>query len=239
TEQMRQEDTDTALYENIQLVKDRLNGNPRYSSVFKFDETFIQSESLIDDFMDGKIDVIISYRNVFIDAYNEEIQKRKTGGIAIIADDDIILNKPVNSMVPTQIGDRQVWPIIKNNGDLVKVTHIHATQPEVGTIVEIDFGNPADRTRLLLTREQWATRSFVWELWLSSWKPIMPWKQFKRFAINASLPYAITTHKAQGSSYNNIGINLSDIAGAWKQDDMFRMQYVAMSRTKYKCYVKI
>jgi len=67
----------------------------------------------------------------------------------------------------------------------------------------------------------------------------MPWKKFKRFTLNTSLPFAVTTHKVQGSTYDSVGVNLADMSSAWKLNDQYRMMYVALSRAKNKCYVKM
>ena len=238
TEQMRQENLNTALYKNIQTIKGQINKPSGFQ--YEFDETFEVADNLVKEYIAGNVDVIIAYRNVFVDAYNTAIQTELTGDPSLKAGDKIIFNKPANAIkAHVDVNGRATYPIIRNNGDTATILKIHDTQPEVGIIVNLDIGSLTDQTRLILTRDQWATRSFVWELWLNYWKPIMQWKQFKRFAINASLPFAITAHKSQGSTYENVGINIADINACWKDDDKNRMLYVAMSRAKNKCLVKL
>ena len=238
TEQMRQDSTETALYRNIQEVKQMINGQTGFQ--YEFDDTFQISQNLVDDYLAGNVDVIIAYRNVFVDAYNAAIQTELTGDTSFKEGDTIIFNKPVSTN-EGQIdkNGRASYPTIRNNGDTATIIRIHQTQPDVGLIVDVDVGRDIDQTRLLLTRDQWAEREFVWNLWLGYWKQIMPWKKFKRFAVNISLPFAITAHKAQGSTYKNVGINIGDINACWKDDDKYRMLYVAMSRAKEKCVVKL
>lgn len=43
--------------------------------------------------------------------------------------------------------------------------------------------------------------------------------------------YAITTHKSQGSTYNNVFVNMRDIALNKRKDEMRKLLYVALSRT--------
>ena len=238
TEQMRQENLETALYKNIQIIKEEINKPSGFQ--YNFDETFQVADNLVNEYMKGNIEVIIAYRNIFVDAYNNAIQTELTGDDTFKKNDKIIFNKPANSTrAYIDKSGKATYPIIKNNGDTATILSIHNTQPGVGLVVELDIGEEDARTRLLLTRDQWAEKSFVWNLWLNYWKPIMQWKQFKRFAVNISLPFAITAHKSQGSTYQNVGINIADINECWNREDKFRMLYVAMSRAKNKCIVKL
>lgn len=51
--------------------------------------------------------------------------------------------------------------------------------------------------------------------------------------------YACTVHKAQGSTYDEVFINLNDFKNAYKRDkkEAFRLLYVAFSRARHKVYV--
>ena len=49
--------------------------------------------------------------------------------------------------------------------------------------------------------------------------------------------YAITIHKSQGSSINNIYIDMQDIRKAKSDDTIRQLQYVAMSRTRHNAYI--
>ena len=240
TEQMRQENIDTSLFKNLQILVDRLEGRAIMPEPYTFDDSFIKSDNLVKDYMDGKIEVIFAYRNLFVDAYNDEIQRQKTGDTKIVDNDTLIAKKPIISINGKSMPNgKHVYPVYKNNGDKMKVLHVHTTQPEVGMIVELDINDEGEGTRLVLSREQWATRDFVWELWKSTWKPMMQWRHFKKFAINASLPYAMTVHGSQGGTFNNVGVNLGDIENGWEIKTIQQLSYVAMSRAKHKCYVKL
>jgi len=237
TEQMRQDNLDTALYKNIQMLKRKIQGSNEPLN-FEFDETFIKSENLMDEYINNNIEIIVVFRNLFVDAYNKAIQESKRGTAKPAIGDTLLLNKPMYTIRGVKVVDKITYPILKNNGDTITILNIHKTQPSIGMIVDIDEEGK-DKTRLLLSREQWATKSFIWNLWLSIWKPIMPWKEFKRFTLNTSLPFAVTTHKVQGSTYDSVGVNLADMSSAWKLNDQYRMMYVALSRAKNKCYVKM
>lgn len=49
--------------------------------------------------------------------------------------------------------------------------------------------------------------------------------------------YAITCHKSQGSSYDNIFIDMSDIKKCRVPEEMRQLQYVALSRTRNNIYI--
>jgi hypothetical protein len=49
---------------------------------------------------------------------------------------------------------------------------------------------------------------------------------------------ASTTHKAQGSTYNSVIVDLADIGICTNRDQTARMQYVALSRPKHRLYIK-
>ena len=140
TEQMRQENLDTALYNNIQTIKNQINTPTGFQ--YEFDETFEVSDNLVDEYIAGNVDVIIAYRNVFVDAYNSAIQTALTGSDSFKEGDTIIFNKPINAIKPLfDKNGRASYPIIKNNGDTAKILSIHETQPEVGLIVNLDTGS--------------------------------------------------------------------------------------------------
>lgn len=49
--------------------------------------------------------------------------------------------------------------------------------------------------------------------------------------------YAITVHKSQGSSINNVYIDMQDIKKAKLDNTLRQLQYVAMSRTRHNAYI--
>lgn len=60
--------------------------------------------------------------------------------------------------------------------------------------------------------------------------------RFKRFYADIRPSYALTVHKSQGSTFDNVYIDLYDIAKCNKPDDVARMLYVAVTRAKKKAY---
>ncbi|AMQ10951.1 ATP-dependent exoDNAse alpha subunit [Brazilian marseillevirus] len=67
------------------------------------------------------------------------------------------------------------------------------------------------------------------------------WKEFYRiadsFAPPISYSYSSSTHRAQGSSYTNVFVDLGDILSNWTKSDAFRCAYTAVSRSSAKLYI--
>jgi ATP-dependent exoDNAse (exonuclease V) alpha subunit len=49
--------------------------------------------------------------------------------------------------------------------------------------------------------------------------------------------YALTVHKSQGSTYDEVFVDVKDILTANTEDDIYRMMYVAMSRARHKIHL--
>jgi superfamily I DNA/RNA helicase len=76
---------------------------------------------------------------------------------------------------------------------------------------------------------------------LKYWKSRKKWDRFFKFRDNhpdLRSVAASTTHKAQGSTYDEVIVDLADI-GKCTQDEMAaRLQYVALTRPKNRIYIR-
>jgi len=66
------------------------------------------------------------------------------------------------------------------------------------------------------------------------------WREFLSFedsVICIDFNHAMTIHKSQGSTYDNIFLDSKDLDRCSNTDTMLRLWYVALSRAKYKVYV--
>lgn len=61
---------------------------------------------------------------------------------------------------------------------------------------------------------------------------------FKDNIIDIRPSYASTVHKSQGSTYDNVFIDLNDIGKHWKNNEVARMLYVAFTRAKYNIFLR-
>lgn len=59
----------------------------------------------------------------------------------------------------------------------------------------------------------------------------------KGFWIDLRPPYACTVHKSQGSTYDNVYIDLNDFKTIRDLSQLAKLLYVAMSRAKHKIYL--
>ena len=47
----------------------------------------------------------------------------------------------------------------------------------------------------------------------------------------------MTVHKSQGSSINNVFIDMKDVSICRDKEELRQLQYVGVSRTKTNCYI--
>jgi len=76
---------------------------------------------------------------------------------------------------------------------------------------------------------------------LKYYSGLKKWDRF--FKIKAAYPdlrsvAASTTHKAQGSTYNSVIVDLADIGKSTNKEQTARLQYVALSRPKSRIYIR-
>ena len=60
---------------------------------------------------------------------------------------------------------------------------------------------------------------------------------FKNHVLDIRDIYASTVHSAQGSTYNNVYIDLKDLFICTKKEELARLLYVAVSRAKNNIYL--
>ena len=65
----------------------------------------------------------------------------------------------------------------------------------------------------------------------------------KYFKIKGNYPdlrsvASSTTHKAQGSTYDSVIVDLADIGKSTNREQTARMQYVALSRPRNRLYIR-
>ena len=76
---------------------------------------------------------------------------------------------------------------------------------------------------------------------LKYWSSRKKWERFFKFRDNVPdlrSVAASTTHKAQGSTYDSVIVDLKDIGTCKNPEQTARMQYVALSRPKHRPYIR-
>lgn len=235
TENMRQGGKATTLTKKIEIFKNAVKTGEFEQDSLEDDNSFNRVKSLIDLFIQGKIEVIACFTNKTVEAYNNEIQRHKTGGTIPVTGDTLVLQRPV-----FDINDGG-YTNVRHNGDEFIVESTRANGQN-DLVIGTEFGE-----RILFSKNQF--KDGIFNIWKEKYKyskensdagnKTYSWMQFKSKAIEAKLPYAQTVHKLLGSTYNTVGINGQDISIAlnFSKDSYFRLIYVALSRAKDKVYV--
>lgn len=76
---------------------------------------------------------------------------------------------------------------------------------------------------------------------LKYWKSLKKWDRFYKFRDNIPDLRSVassTTHKAQGSTYDEVIVDLADIGKSTQKEQTARLQYVSLSRPKNRLYIR-
>jgi len=165
---------------------------------------------------------VLAWQNTRVRAYNAHIRKVRGLPEAIAQGETMYTNRPIFVGKHKWTGDSPV-----------KITHVGDTQileDVSGRMVELDKkascflpDNPFEaehKLKALAKQNNWALHYALKETWLD----LRP-------------AYASTVHKAQGSTYDTVFIDLSDIGLCHIWSDVARMCYVAISRAAKQVYL--
>lgn len=110
-------------------------------------------------------------------------------------------------------------------GAEVEMIELEVEDPDTGTAYTIIVcADPADRQQVL-----------------NYWKSHKKWDRFFKFRDNHPDLRSVassTTHKAQGSTYESVIVDLADIGKSTQLEQTARLQYVALSRPKSRLYIR-
>lgn len=177
---------------------------------------------------------ILGYTNDTVIAYNEFCRELR-GYEEPLVQGEIVVNNEAAEITPSlRLYTGQMLEIVEKRGsywedfgtaksylvyDLL-VKDIHTSVP----FEFRSFANPMERSALL-----------------KEFARVKRWERY--FTIKNKHPdlrpiAASTTHKAQGSTYNEVVVDLSDISTSTNRDMTARMLYVALSRPRNRIYVR-
>lgn len=169
------------------------------------------------DFKPDQSAKVVAWTNNRVAAYNSFIRDCRGVSQDINEGETLITNKP----------------IMEQNNDMVcystdvpvKVKNVYHTVVEgvEGYMVDLE-----KRTELFVPTERWKVKQLLKKL-----ANAKKWKEY--FHIKDQWgdlrpAYASTVHKSQGSTYQKVFIDLSDIGSSDNPDDVARLLYVAVSR---------
>lgn len=178
---------------------------------------------------------VLSYTNARVIGYNQHMRDLRGYNEAFEIGEILSNNTSVELVGKERLYTDQVVRVLRviakqENPDIVRGHNIPTVTLEVedamskAVYMVTCFEFPSDRTDAM-----------------AYYKSRNQWDKF--FKIKANFPdlrsvSASTTHKAQGSTYNSVIVDLADIGKCTNRDQTARMQYVALSRPKQRIYVR-
>jgi exodeoxyribonuclease-5 len=251
TEQMRQKSIHSDLYKVIQIFLKRKNNNT--TRTFNFDTesdgSIIVHKDLsdfIDTFIESKSTSkrIIGFRNVSIDYINSEIRSKLSLPDYPIVGDIIVLQQPITRR--GKKNNRVVKEIVYNNGDELTIKKITPVDNNTdyptfmmaecirhGDMETREIKIPYDSIKFNNNLQKLANsinNGTNKRLWTEKYYPL------KESVAHYKFNYCGTTHKAQGSTYDEVYILHKDMIVAG--DNYNRLMYVAISRAKTVAHIK-
>lgn len=165
---------------------------------------------------------ILAWTNQKVVQYNQYIRQLRGYPEQFQKGEIVFTNNPI-------IGRSKIWPVdsIVEITNLGKETTHHGVS---GRVIKIENSvscfcpyNPM-QVRALLKQ-------------LAAAKDWITYYQIKESWLDLRPAYASTVHKSQGSTYDQVFIDLSDIGQCTINSDIARMLYVAISRARCKVYL--
>ena len=164
---------------------------------------------------------ILAWTNDIIHAYNSHIRKLKGFPEMLSAGETVFTNNPIRYGDYHRNVDSEVY--ISKVGDPSISYGVHGRIVELNKAADFFLPNNPYEVKALLNKlakdSKWSEHYAIKNTWLD----LRP-------------AYASTVHKAQGSSYDTVFINLSDIGRCTIASETARLLYVAISRAVKQIY---
>lgn len=165
---------------------------------------------------------IIGWSNTKVQEYNAYVRKLWTSTTPYVTGEYVVANSVVISGNQTLASNESVKRILAASPpyDMYGVT-CQSLGFDFGTvIVPLDF----DKAKKLIKS---AADAKDWQLYF----------QLKEEFCDFRPNHALTTHKAQGSTYENVFLDLTDIGRNTRNTEIARLMYVAVTRASKKLYL--
>lgn len=193
--------------------------------VKKLDEYFIQNKT------NSKI---LAYTNDFVNKYNAYIRKKLNYPINFMKNEIVIVNTPFISRKNKNIYcnlyaeyELTIKDILPNENLTYDDDSLECYVYTTYQTREMKIYTPVDKEKYKLLLKKTAKES--------NWEKHF---YFKESIIDIRPSYASTVHKSQGSTYDNVFIDLNDIGKNWRNNEVARMLYVAVTRAKYNIFLR-
>lgn len=178
---------------------------------------------------------ILSYTNQRVQDYNMYIRQLR-GYTRYYEVGEMLTNNSAAELVDkTRLYTDQVVEVLERGeeygnadlvpGHVVEMVDLTVRDPETLQIYYVTVtADPADRQEIL-----------------NYWKSRKKWDRFFKFRDNhpdLRTVAASTTHKAQGSTFEEVIVDLADIGKCTQPEMTARLQYVALTRPKQRLYIR-
>jgi exodeoxyribonuclease-5 len=246
TENMRQEKTTSSLIQAIEAFREAIENNTNVDiTKLDCDDTFdITTKHPVDEFMDIKSNnkIIIAATNAAVNRYNKKI-KSIIGNDTYEVGDILMLQKPWHE---EYIGENSIVSL--HNGSLIELTSIRESldYPDYFFVDFVVKNKTAKKYKnVFMPKKQYIHTEILKGELLACQQKRQSWNAYyklKNQVLNVKHTFAITSHKAQGSTYDEVVVDYKDMLGIlkWKgteeenKDSFRRAMYVAISRAKRK-----
>mgnify|MGYP006224201363 CR=1 FL=1 len=192
---------------------------------------------------------IIAWRNKTVDKYNQAIREGLYGENVeqLVVEDRLIAKKPVFRSLPG--GRKREKKIILNNSEECKMIEAPKmnyneqykwefyqvkVRTDEGGIIELRILTEEAEEKRQKKLKQLAKRAIEEENYAEKKKRWVMYFELDELFDNLAYAYALTCHKAQGSSIDNVFLLVSDM---YYCQDKQKIIYTGLTRAKKCCYV--
>lgn len=172
-------------------------------------------------------DKILSHTNDQVLSLNREVRRVFGKSELISSGDYIVCKSVVGTYEPTKIEQiKQVKDVLNTNYDgTTRITTFDGGRYDVYL----------DQISYKKTLKDLSTKCL--KSTYTGYKKWKPYFDFKNSVLDIRDIYAGTVYSAQGSTYNNVFIDIQDIYKYSDSSNLMRLMYVAVSRAKEKVYI--
>lgn len=183
---------------------------------------------------------VIAWRNITVDAFNKLIRKELFGPLAAVPwniEDRVIFTAPAKTL------DDEPMASTDDEGEVTMVSE--GWHPFHGEFKIFNVTIMLDDNRLVVARvlhpeSEMAFARKVEQMAQTAREDKRKWKafwEFKEVFHGLRHAYAITAHRAQGSTYERVFVDYKDILLNQNRQEAYRCLYVAFSRAKRELYM--
>jgi len=173
--------------------------------------------------------IILAYTNRLVIKYNQYIRQLKDLGTIFAAEEEVRTNKPIIL---------HSGKVLATTDSIVKIIGAHQNNQALGLPGCVyNFRNTYSyNVHHAFMPDSWSLAKALQQKVYKD-KDMEKYFEIKNHWLDLRPTYASTVHKAQGSTFDTVFINLSDIGSCYDANTVARLLYVAITRAKTKVYL--